>query len=98
VSEGAEDFRIGDAVFAVCDIGQEGAYAEKIAIKAEIVARKPSSLGHIEAAALAITGLTALVAIEDTLRLKPARQSSFRVAPAAWPASPSSSPGTSVRA
>jgi NADPH:quinone reductase-like Zn-dependent oxidoreductase len=70
VGEGVEDFRTGDAVFAVCDEGQEGAYAEKIAIKAEIVARKPTSLGHIEAAALAVTGLTALVVIEDTLKLK----------------------------
>ena len=70
VGEGVEDFRAGDAVFAVCNVGQEGAYAEKIAIKAEIVARKPASLSHIEAAALAVTGLTALVVIEDTLKLK----------------------------
>jgi NADPH:quinone reductase-like Zn-dependent oxidoreductase len=61
---------LGDAVFAVCDVGQEGAYAEKIAIRAEIVARKPASLGHVEAAALAVTGLTALIAIEDTLQLR----------------------------
>ena len=60
----------GDAVFAVCDVGQEGAYAEKIAIKAPIVARKPASLGHVEAAALAVPGLTALIVIEDTLQLR----------------------------
>src|SRR5262245_8597483 len=70
VGEGVQDFRTGDAVFAVCEVGQEGAYAEKIAIKAGIVAKKPASLSHIEAAALAVTGLTALVAIEDTLELK----------------------------
>jgi len=70
VGEGVEDFRTGDAVFAVCDAGQEGAYAEKIAINATIVARKPASLGHIEAAALAVTGLTALIVIEDALKLK----------------------------
>ena len=34
------DLRVGDEVFAVCDVGQEGAYAEKIAIKAAIVAKK----------------------------------------------------------
>jgi NADPH:quinone reductase-like Zn-dependent oxidoreductase len=70
VGEGVEDFRTGDAVFAVCDVGQEGAYAEKIAIKAEIVARKAASLSHIEAAALAVPGLTALVVLEDALKLK----------------------------
>jgi NADPH:quinone reductase-like Zn-dependent oxidoreductase len=32
------DFAIGDAVFGVCDVGQEGAYAEKIAMKAAIQA------------------------------------------------------------
>ncbi len=64
------DFAIGDPVFGVCDVGQEGAYAEKIAMKATIIARKPDSLSHTEAAALALTGLTALVSIEDTLELK----------------------------
>ena len=40
VGEGVTDLRVGDEVFAVCDVGQEGAYAEKIAIKAAIVAKK----------------------------------------------------------
>jgi NADPH:quinone reductase-like Zn-dependent oxidoreductase len=70
VGEGVTDFRAGDEVFAVCDVGQEGAYAEKIAIKAAIVARKPAALSHVDAAALALTGLTALCTVEDTLKLK----------------------------
>src|SRR6267154_5461745 len=70
VGEGVRDLRIGDEVFAVCDAGQEGAYAEKIAIKAAIVAKKPDSLSHVDAAALALAGLTAICAIEDTLKLK----------------------------
>jgi NADPH:quinone reductase-like Zn-dependent oxidoreductase len=70
VGEGVSDFRVGDPVFAVCDVGQEGAYAEKIAIKAAIVAKKPASISHVDAAALALAGLTALVSIEDTLKLK----------------------------
>jgi len=57
-------------VFGVCDTGQEGAYAEKIAVKASIIAIKPDSISHQEAAALGLTGLTALVSIEDTLQLK----------------------------
>jgi NADPH:quinone reductase-like Zn-dependent oxidoreductase len=71
VGDGVQDLRIGDAVFGVCEAGQEGAYAEKIAVKAAIVAKKPDGLSHAEAAALALTGLTALSAIEDTLRLQP---------------------------
>ena len=69
VSEGVSDFKVGDPVFGVCDVGQEGAYAEKIAIKAAIVAGKPEALSHAECAALALAGLTALVSIEDTLQL-----------------------------
>jgi len=70
LGEGVTDFRIGDAVFGVCEASQEGAYAEKIAIKAAIVARKPDSISHVDAAAMALTGLTALVAVEDTLQLE----------------------------
>ena len=69
LGEGAGDFKVGDPVFGVCDVGQEGAYAEQIAIKAAIVARKPDALSHAQCAALALTGLTALVSIEDTLQL-----------------------------
>ncbi len=70
VGEGVPDLGVGDAVFGVCEAGQEGAYAEKIAVKAAIVAKKPAGLSHVNAAALALTGLTALSAIEDTLKLK----------------------------
>ncbi len=67
---GVTDFKLGDAVFGVCDVGQEAAYAERVAIKAAIIARKPDALSHAECAALALAGLTALVMIEDTLELK----------------------------
>jgi NADPH:quinone reductase-like Zn-dependent oxidoreductase len=70
VGPGVTDLAVGDAVFGVCDQGIEGAYAEKIAIKAAIVAKKPDRLGHAEAAAMALTGLTALWALEDTAQLK----------------------------
>ena len=69
VGEDVADFAPGDAVFAVTDRGQEGAYAEAIAIKAALAARKPESLSHAEAAALALTGLTALVCLEDAAKL-----------------------------
>jgi NADPH:quinone reductase-like Zn-dependent oxidoreductase len=70
LGDGVKDLAIGDAVFGVCDVGQEAAYAEKIAIRSAIVARKPDSLSHSECAALALIGLTALCSVEDTLQLK----------------------------
>ena len=70
VGEGARDFRPGEAVFAVCEVPAEGAYAEKIALRQEIVARKPGALSHVQCAAVALAGLTALLSIEDTLELR----------------------------
>ncbi|HXQ54157.1 MAG TPA: NADP-dependent oxidoreductase [Stellaceae bacterium] len=70
VGTGVTDLAVGDAVFGVTDQRDEGAYAEKIAIKAAIVAKKPARLSHAEAAAMALTSLTALWAIEDTAKLK----------------------------
>lgn len=70
VGPGVTDLAVGDAVFGVCDQGVEGAYAEKIAIKAAIIAKKPDRLSHVEAAAMALTGLTAVWALEDTAQLK----------------------------
>ena len=70
VLKSAGDFKPGDAVFGVCEVPREGAYADKIAIREAIVARKPEKLSHVQCAAIALTGLTALVSLEDTLKLK----------------------------
>src|SRR5437762_8054619 len=67
---GVTDLAVGDAVFGVMDAGIEGCYAEKIKIKADLVAKKPEKLDHAEAAAMALTSLTAIWALEDTARLK----------------------------
>jgi NADPH:quinone reductase-like Zn-dependent oxidoreductase len=70
VGSSVEDLKIGDSVFGVCEAGQEGAYAEKVAVKAAIIAKKPDGLSHVNDAAVALTGLTALSAIEETLQLR----------------------------
>jgi NADPH:quinone reductase-like Zn-dependent oxidoreductase len=67
---GAKDFKVGDEVFGVCDVGSEAAYAEKVAIREAIIAKKPAKLTHVESAAVALIGLTALISVEDTLQLK----------------------------
>ena len=68
--KGVADFAVGDPVFGVLDAGIEGAYAEKLIIRAAIAARKPDRLSHLQAAAMALTGITAVWAIEDTARLQ----------------------------
>jgi NADPH:quinone reductase-like Zn-dependent oxidoreductase len=71
LGDGVDDLKVGDAVFGVLEAGKEGTYCEKIAVKAAVVAKKPDGLSHINAAALALTGLTAINSVEDTLQLKP---------------------------
>jgi len=68
--EGVSDFAVGDPVFGVLDAGVEGAYAEKLSIRAAIAARKPDSLSHLQAAAMALVGITAIWAVEDTAQLR----------------------------
>ncbi len=70
VGDGVTDLRLGDEVFGVLETGRDGTYCEKLAVGAAIVAKKPAALSHVDAAALALTGLTAIRAIEDTLKLK----------------------------
>ena len=70
VGADVQDLNVGDEVFGVLEGGRDGTYAEKLAIGAAIVAKKPAGLSHVDAAAVALTGLTALCAIEDSLKLK----------------------------
>jgi NADPH:quinone reductase-like Zn-dependent oxidoreductase len=69
VGAGVSDLKVGDAVFGVIAAGREGTYCEKIAIAAAIVGKKPDRLSHVDAAALALTGLTAIDTLENTLKL-----------------------------
>jgi NADPH:quinone reductase-like Zn-dependent oxidoreductase len=69
LGDGVDGFAPGDEVYGVTDQGQEGAYAEAIAMKASIIAPKPANLTHAETAAIALGALTAMVSIEDTAKL-----------------------------
>jgi NADPH:quinone reductase-like Zn-dependent oxidoreductase len=68
------DLEVGEHVFGVCVRGTDGGYAEKIAIASSILARKPPALDHAEAAALALTGLTAIYGLEDVGQLRPGQE------------------------
>lgn len=67
---GVQDLGVGDEVFGVLEAGRDGTYTEKLAVGAAIIAKKPPTMSHVEAAALALTGLTALCSVEDSLKLK----------------------------
>ena len=62
------EFGAGDEVFGVTPQTQQGAYAEAIAVDASLVARKPAGLSHVDTAALALVGATAIVSL-DTVGL-----------------------------
>jgi NADPH:quinone reductase-like Zn-dependent oxidoreductase len=76
VSVGASvtDFVIGDDVFGVLPPGQEGTYCERVATKASVLAKKPEDVSHIDINALALIGLTAVISIQDTLKLQPSEK------------------------
>lgn len=67
--QGDIDLEVGEPVFGVLWPGRDATYAEKVTERASILARKPASLSHVEAAAVALTGLTAIVSIEETIKL-----------------------------
>lgn len=63
------DFKVGNRVFARLPIDRIGAFAEYVAVDASAVARIPDYLSDVEAAAVALTALTAEQAL-DLLKLK----------------------------
>lgn len=60
VGAAVSGFSCGDEVFARSDNAQGKCYAEFVALNAGTVTAKPSCLSHAEAAAMPLTGLTAL--------------------------------------
>jgi NADPH:quinone reductase-like Zn-dependent oxidoreductase len=70
VGPGVSDIAVGDAVFGVLDQGKDGTYAENLMTRAELVIKKPDWLSHVEAAAVALTGITAVWALEDTANVQ----------------------------
>jgi NADPH:quinone reductase-like Zn-dependent oxidoreductase len=70
VGSDVTDLVVGDAVFGVLPVGQEGTYCEKIATKAAVLAKKPDHISHIDIDALSLIGLTAIISIEETLKLR----------------------------
>ena len=57
---GAISFKPGDEVYVRATRDTIGRFAERIALPETIVALKPASLSHVEAASLPLVGLTTL--------------------------------------
>lgn len=67
---GATRFRPGDAVYARLDKDRIGAFAEFALVRERAAAPKPATLGHVEAAAVPLAGLTAWQALRDIGKLQ----------------------------
>jgi NADPH:quinone reductase-like Zn-dependent oxidoreductase len=70
VGEVAGDVAVGDEVFALHGFDRDGAAAELSVVAAAFLAPKPRSLGHVEAAAVPLAGLTAWQGLFDHGRLE----------------------------
>lgn len=62
------DFHLGDDVFGELP---RGAFAELVAAPSRLLSAKPTTISHQEAAAVPVSGLTALQALRDAGRLRP---------------------------
>jgi NADPH:quinone reductase-like Zn-dependent oxidoreductase len=69
VGSGVSDLRVGDQVYGVTNPRFIGAYAEYALASAAMVARKPTSLTHIEAASVPVIAVTAWQALFDQAKL-----------------------------
>ena len=65
------DFKVGDEVFFSAHLEQNGGYAEYCVVDPSIIAKKPTSISHVEAASLPVVGLTSLQALRDFGGMKP---------------------------
>ncbi len=63
--EGVTVPAIGDEVFGLVPFDHDGAAAEYLTLPADIVAERPTSIGHVETAALPLAALTAWQALVD---------------------------------
>ncbi|MEU5972103.1 zinc-binding dehydrogenase [Streptomyces globisporus] len=68
---GADDFRPGDEVWYLAPVfAGQGTYAEFHVVDQALVARKPEGLSHVEAAGLALVGVTAWEALVERAGVK----------------------------
>jgi NADPH:quinone reductase-like Zn-dependent oxidoreductase len=65
LGEDVADLEPGEAVYGLTDFSRDGAAAEFVAVRAADLASKPRSIGHLRAAAMPLSALTAWQALFD---------------------------------
>jgi NADPH:quinone reductase-like Zn-dependent oxidoreductase len=70
VGAGVSDFKIGDEVYFANELSRGGGNAEFCLVHQNLVAKKPKSISHVQAASLPVVGLTAIQALRDFSHLK----------------------------
>jgi NADPH:quinone reductase-like Zn-dependent oxidoreductase len=70
VGKDVMNFKKGDEVYSRPDPTKNGTYAEYVGVKANLVNRKPNSIGHVKAAAVPLAGLTAWQGLFDHGKLQ----------------------------
>jgi NADPH:quinone reductase-like Zn-dependent oxidoreductase len=65
LGSGVNRIKVGDAVYGDLADAGFGAFAEFVCAKEEVIALKPKSLNHLEAAALPLTAVTALQGLRN---------------------------------
>ncbi|MDQ3866825.1 MAG: NADP-dependent oxidoreductase [Actinomycetota bacterium] len=71
VAEDVRGFSAGEEVFALTPFDRDGVAAEEALVPVDVLAPKPRSLSHVEAAALPMPGLSAWQALVVHGRLQP---------------------------
>lgn len=71
VAQDTDDFAAGTEVFALTPFDRDGVAADYAAVPVEVLAAKPPSLRHVQAAALPMGGLSAWQALVVHGRLQP---------------------------
>ena len=70
IGDDVDQFELNDEVFVFSPIGEQGTYAEYIAVDAGLVAAKPKSLTLQESAAVPLAALTAYQGLKNDAQLK----------------------------
>ena len=68
VGAGVKGLQVGDEVMGLAAGGVGHTFAERIAVSAKLVVKKPANLTHQEAASLPLVGVTALAALRNKVR------------------------------
>lgn len=68
---GSSAFEVGDEVFGLVDFDRDGAAAQYVCVAEEGIALKPRRASHQEAAAMAMSALTAWQALRDQADIQP---------------------------